>query len=102
MDWTVGRAILLKTEKLDVPYFLKDGSGRPKCWRPHKKGHRAGAKRSRATNPIRCKDPNVITIFFANVTRMSEKAKHKVISRGDDVLLVTENSLHCRRERCLE
>ena len=79
-----------------MPYFLKDGSGRPKCWRPHKKGHRAGAKRSRGTDPSRCKDPNFITIFFANVTRMSEKAKHKVISRGDDVLLVTET--HCTAE----
>ena len=41
------------------------------------------------------KDPNIITVFFANVTRMSEKAKHKVISRGDDVLLGHRNSLHC-------
>ena len=49
----------------------------------------------------RQKDPNSITVFFANVTRMSEKAKHKLITRGDDVLLVTETHLTAEENQAL-
>ena len=35
--------------------------------------------------------------FFANITNLSEKAKHKIISRGDDIVLLAET--HCTAEQ---
>ena len=61
-----------------------------RCWRPHKKWQRTGVKRHRGVQDVSPRDPDFVTIFFANITELSAKAQQYVISRNDDVLLLAE------------
>ena len=93
MDWSKGRTNLTQTTCTGSRYsrFLSDGSPRPRAWRPHhKKWHRGGKNRRRGAQAVSPKDPDIVKVFFANITSLSEKAKHYIISRGDDVVLLAE------------
>ena len=102
MDWAVGRRTWQEQKKFSYHDWVGTFGPRWRPWRPHK--HSAGAKRKRHSGKvIRPRDSEgepseeeprlsastrneTLSIFFANITSCSEKAKHKIISLGDDVV----------------
>ena len=102
MNWSVGRRHVPETSASNSTYrpknFLQQQAEkgiRFRPWRPHK--GRAGQKRKRCSKPKPDERQGVLVAFFANVTYLSEKTKHKVISRADDFLLLAET--HCTAEQ---
>ena len=79
MDWGVGRPRTALAKK-DISRWFDEAGHRLRPWRPHK--GRAGAKRHRSNKQgdddnekKGFRDPDIIKVFFANVTSCSEKAK---------------------------
>jgi len=80
LDWTVGRSKVDGSRKKTFHQIQAESGKRIGPWRPHK--GRAGQKRSRCTKPKPDDRVGKLVVFFANITNLSENAKHKAISRG--------------------